>query len=104
VLCVSGTSRTGKTHFVDALGHLAIDRRKIVNAFESTPIATNPSRPRRCQQSEGQADPRDRVVIEAPVAPSLSIPRRRALAFTDPAYGKRSPKASRLAGATADKE
>ena len=60
-LCVCGPSGTGKSHLVEALGHLAIDRGKTVawHTLESPRgAAAPPPRRRQRRQSDRPADPR----------------------------------------------
>ena len=61
VLCVCGPSGTGKSHFIEALGHLAIDRGKTVAWHTLETLAVLVRRHRADdsdQQGDREADPR----------------------------------------------
>ena len=65
-LCVCGPSGTGKSHFVEALGHLAIERGKTVawHTLESLGALIASHRADQLRlQGDRQADPRRSVVI-----------------------------------------
>lgn len=61
VLVGCGPSGTGKSHFVKALGHLAIDKGKdgrVAHARDARRAAAPPPRARHRHQGDRQADPR----------------------------------------------